>query len=67
MVSVTVVGDFSSDNFTHDELLSEHLAGCAVLGSAALSACFNSSLSFVSVVKSRDGIFECALFTTEVQ
>ncbi len=67
-VGVTVVGDFLFNDFTRDELLSERLAGCAVLGSAAPTACFNSSLISILVVKSRmdTSIFECVVETTEV-
>ncbi len=35
MIGVTMVGDFSSDAFTHDKLLTERLASCAILGMAA--------------------------------
>ncbi len=31
-----MVGDFSSDAFAHNELLAEHLASWAVLGTVAL-------------------------------
>ncbi len=68
MVGVTMVGDSSSNAFTRDELLAECLAGCAVLGTAAPAACFDSSLVLLLVVKSRAGIFECMVTsTTEVQ
>lgn len=69
MMGNTMVGAFSSAAFAHNELLAGCLAGCTVPGSAALSACFDSSLVSVSVVKSQKvvGIFECALITTEVQ
>ncbi len=66
MVGVTMVGDFSSDAFAHNELLAECLAGCAVLGMAAPTACFDSSLVSLPVVKLRAGIFECVFSTTEV-
>ncbi len=61
-----MVGDSLSNAFTHDELLTKCLAGCAVLGAAAPAACFDSSLSLFLVVKSQVGIFECTL-ATEVQ
>ncbi len=68
MVDVTMIGDSSSDAFTRDELLAERLAGCAVLGTAAPTVCFDSSLVSLLVVKSRAGIFKCAVTsTTEVQ
>ncbi len=63
-----MVGDSSFDAFAHNELLAERLAGCAVLGTAAPSVCFDSSLVSLLVVKSRAGIFECTVTsTTEVQ
>ncbi len=68
MVGVTMGGDSSSDAFTRDELLAGRLAGCAVLGTAAPSVCFDSSLVSLLVMKSLAGIFECAITsTTEVQ
>ncbi len=68
MVGVTMVGDSSSDAFTHSELLAEHLAGCTVLGTAAPPACFDSSFVSFLVVKSQVGIFKCVVTsTTEVQ
>ncbi len=68
-VGVTMVGDSSSGTFARDELLAERLAGCAVPGSAAPTACFNSFLVSISVVKLQmdAGIFECAVKTTGVQ
>ncbi len=66
-VGVTMVGDSSSNAFTRDELLAEHLAGCAVLGAVAPAACFDSSLVLFLVIKSQVGIFECMFTTTEVQ
>ncbi len=45
-------GDSSFDAFTRGELLAERLAGCAVLGTAAPPACFDSSLVSLLVVKS---------------
>ncbi len=66
-VGVTMVGDSPSDAFARSELLVEHLAGCTVLGSAAPTACFDSSLVSLLVVKSQAGIFECLVITTEVQ
>ncbi len=62
-----MVGAFSSAAFTRNELLAQHLASCAVLGSAAPAACFDSFLVLLLVVKSQMGIFECAVSTTEVQ
>ncbi len=68
MVGVTMVGDSSSDAFACNELLAEHLAGCAILGTAAPAVCFDSSLVSFLVVKLRAGMFECAVTsTTEVQ
>ncbi len=65
-VGVTMVGDSLFDAFTRDELLAERLASFAVLGSAAPTACLDSSLISVLVVKLRMGIFECVVSTTEV-
>ncbi len=62
MMGNTMVGVFLSAAFTRDELLAECLAGEVVPAS-----CFDSSLVSVLVVKSRTGIFECTLITTEVQ
>ncbi len=67
MMNDTMVGAFSSAAFTRNELLAERLAGCAVMGSAAPAACFDSSLVSLLVVKSLTGIFECVMDTTEVQ
>ncbi len=36
MMGVIKVDDFSFDPFTRNELLGERLAGCAILGTAAL-------------------------------
>ncbi len=63
-----MVGDSSSDAFTHGELLAERLAGCAVLGTAAPPVHFNSSPVSISVAKSRMGIFKCTVMSTiEIQ
>ncbi len=63
-----MVGDSLSDAFTRSELLAECLAGCAVLGTVAPSACFDSFLVSFLVVKSRTGIFECVVTsTTEIR
>ncbi len=68
MIGVTMVGDKRSASAFTRELLAERLAGCAVLGTAAPSVCFDSSLVSLLVVKSRAGIFECTVTsTTEVQ
>ncbi len=57
-----MVGALSSAAFARNELLDEHLVSESVL-----TSCSNSSLVSVPVVKSRKGIFECVLITTEVQ
>ncbi len=45
MMGVTMVGDFSSETFTYDEVLVRQLAGCAVLGLVAPSSRSESVMS----------------------
>ncbi len=62
MMGVTMVGDLSFNAFTHDGLLTECLVSSLTIAVCCTAdSCLVSCLEVIAA-----GIFECAIFTTDV-